>query len=183
MEILETAIPDVLVIRPRRFEDARGFFAETYNERALAQRGVDIRFVQDNHAYSARKHTLRGLHYQAPPAAQDKLVRVVRGAVLDVAVDIRRDSPTFGKWVSRVLSEENFEQLLVPKGFAHGVLTLEDHTHVLYKVSAHFSPEHDLGLRWNDPAIGIDWGVDEQDVLLSEKDLAQPLLHEAQLLF
>ena len=183
MDVLDTAIPEVKVIKPRRFEDERGFFSETFSERAFADHGVNIHFVQDNHAFSKRKHTLRGLHFQSSPAAQDKLVRVVRGAVLDVAVDLRRGAPTFGKWVARKLTEGNGEQLLVPRGFAHGVLTLEDDTHVLYKVSTAYSPEHDLGVLWSDPEIGIVWGVEHSSVLLSEKDRAQPLLRDARGLF
>lgn len=183
MDIVETDIPEVKLITPRRFDDPRGYFAETHNERAFAEKGIGIRFVQDNHAYSKHKHTLRGLHFQAPGAAQDKLVRVVQGAALDVAVDIRRDSPTFGKWVSRMLSAGNLAMLLVPQGFAHGVLTLADDTHVLYKVSAHYSHEHDLGVIWNDPDIGVDWGVRDDEVILSDKDRAQPRLRDVKQLF
>lgn len=183
MEVIPTELPEVLVIRPRRFGDHRGFFSETYNAARYAEHGVGMTFVQDNHARSVHKHTLRGVHFQLPPKAQDKLVRVSRGAVLDVAVDLRRNSPTFGRWVSHVLSEENWEQLLIPKGFGHGVLTLEPDTHVLYKVSEYYSPEHDAGVRCDDPDLNIDWGVPMDQLILSDKDQALPTVAEAPRLF
>jgi len=183
MQVIPTEIPEVLVIIPRKHDDARGFFSETYNAARVAEHGVKMTFVQDNHARSVQKHTLRGVHFQRPPKAQDKLVRVAHGAVLDVAVDLRRDSPTFGRWISRVLSEENWEQLLIPKGFGHGLLTLEPDTHVLYKVSEFFSPEHDAGVRWDDPQLSIDWGVSEDQVILSDKDASLPTIADSPRLF
>lgn len=172
------AIPDVKVIRPQKHGDARGFFSETYSCRDLARTGIDIAFVQDNHAFSAEQGTVRGLHFQTAPYAQHKLVRVVRGAILDVAVDLRTGSPTYGQHVTAVISAEEWNQILVPIGFAHGLVTLEPNTEVLYKVSDYYAPEHDKGLLWNDPALGIDWPVDEAQALLSEKDKRQPLLAE-----
>lgn len=172
------AIPDVKIIRPRKHGDARGFFSETYSQRSLAEAGIDTVFVQDNHAFSAEKGTVRGLHFQTEPFAQDKLVRVVRGAILDVVVDIRRGSPTYGRHVSAVISAQEWNQILVPKGFAHGLLTLEPDTEVLYKVSNPYSPAHDLGLLWNDPALEIPWPIDEAEAILSAKDKVQPRLAE-----
>lgn len=172
------AIPAVKIITPKKFGDDRGFFSETHSRRALAEAGIDIDFVQDNHAYSAAKGTVRGLHFQTPPAAQHKLVRVVRGAILDVAVDLRVGSPTYGRHVSAVISAEAWNQILVPIGFAHGLVTLEPDTEVLYKVSGYYSPENDKGLRWDDPALAIDWPLDGAEPILSAKDLVQPLLAE-----
>jgi dTDP-4-dehydrorhamnose 3,5-epimerase len=169
-------IPDVKVLTPKRNGDHRGFFSEVYNKKTLAEAGIDITFVQDNHALSAEKGTVRGLHFQIPPFAQDKLVRVVRGSVFDVAVDLRRGSPTYGKHVSVVLSAEAWNQILVPIGFAHGLMTLEPDTEVLYKVSNYYSAEHDKGLLWNDPALGIEWPVAEDEAILSAKDKVQPRL-------
>ncbi len=169
-------IPDVKVLTPKRNGDHRGFFSEVYNKKTLAEAGIDITFVQDNHAFSAEKGTVRGLHFQIPPFAQDKLVRVVRGSVFDVAVDLRRGSPTYGKHVSVVLSSEAWNQILVPIGFAHGLMTLEPDTEVLYKVSNYYSAEHDKGLLWNDPALGIEWPVAEEEAILSAKDKVQPRL-------
>ncbi len=180
MEIQSFPIDSVKLIKPKKFGDHRGFFMETYNQKLLKEAGIDINFVQDNHSMSAQKGTLRGLHYQLEPFAQDKLVRVSSGAVLDVAVDIRPNSPTFKQYVSAVLSAENGHQLLVPKGFAHGFLTLEDHTEFLYKVSNYYAPSHDRSILWNDPELGIDWGIDLLSVILSEKDQNAPLLKNAQ---
>ncbi|MCC6913744.1 MAG: dTDP-4-dehydrorhamnose 3,5-epimerase [Rhodospirillaceae bacterium] len=170
------AIPEVKIIRPRKHGDARGFFSETYAKKAFAEAGIDLDFVQDNHAFSATKGTVRGLHFQSAPFAQDKLVRVVRGSILDVAVDLRRASPTYGQHVSAVISADEWNQILVPVGFAHGLLTLEPDTEVLYKVTNYYAPQHDLGLLWNDPALGIAWPVSEADAVLSAKDKAQPRL-------
>ncbi len=170
------AIPEVKIIRPRKHGDARGFFSETYAKKAFAEAGINLDFVQDNHAFSAAKATVRGLHFQSAPFAQDKLVRVVRGSILDVAVDLRRASPTYGKHVSAVISADEWNQILVPVGFAHGLLTLEPDTEVLYKVTNYYAPQHDLGLLWNDPALGIAWPVSEADAVLSAKDKAQPRL-------
>lgn len=165
-----TALPDVKIIQPKRFGDHRGFFSETYSRSAFAEAGITLDFVQDNHSLSAAVGTLRGLHFQAPPFAQDKLVRVPRGRILDVAVDIRASSPDFGKFVAVELSAENWWQLLVPAGFAHGFVTLEPDTEVLYKVNAPYAPEHDRGVAFDDPAIGIDWGFAPETLILSDKD-------------
>jgi dTDP-4-dehydrorhamnose 3,5-epimerase len=168
-----------LVLRePQRFADERGFFSETYSREALRAAGFDRPFVQDNHSLSRQAGTLRGLHYQVPPAAQDKLVRVVRGALLDIAVDLRDGSPTRGDHAAIVLSAENWLQLLVPAGFAHGFLTLEPDTEVLYKVSAPYSREHDRAILWSDPDLGIEWGIAPDRVILSDKDRAAPRLRD-----
>ena len=169
-------IPDVRVLSPGKYGDRRGFFSETYNKKALAAVGIDINFVQDNHSYSAEKGTVRGLHFQTAPFAQDKLVRVARGSVFDVVVDLRRGSPTYGRHVSIVLSAEAWNQVLVPVGFAHGFMTLEPDTEVIYKVSNYYSPDQDKGLLWNDPALGIAWPLAENEAFLSEKDRIQPRL-------
>lgn len=183
MQIEPLAIPDIKMLTPRRFADARGFFSETFNEVTWRGAGFDAHFVQDNHARSLDKGVVRGLHFQLPPAAQGKLIRVTRGAILDVALDIRRASPTFGKHVAAVLSAQNWKQIWIPVGFAHGYVTLEEQTEVIYKVTNGYAPSHDRGIRWNDPALGIDWGVTEQAAVLSEKDRCQPLLSEAPDLF
>jgi len=180
LEVRPLALKDVLEITPRRFGDARGFFSETYNAERFAAAGVDMVFVQDNHSYSAPAGVLRGLHYQLAPRAQDKLVRVVRGAILDVAVDIRRVSPEFGRFVTLEVSAEKGNQILVPKGFAHGFLTLVADTEVIYKVTDFYSPGHDRSIRYDDPAIGIDWPVAASTVMLSDKDHAAPLLADAE---
>jgi dTDP-4-dehydrorhamnose 3,5-epimerase len=176
MEITATAIPDVKLIRPRQHGDHRGFFSEVYNAAALRQHGIETVFVQDNHSLSAEQGVVRGLHYQLPPAAQVKLIRVVRGAILDVAVDVRRGSPTFGKHVTAILSAQNWQQIYVPTGFAHGFATLEPNTEVIYKVTAPYSPAHERGVRWDDPALGIEWGVPPERAVLSERDRTHPLL-------
>lgn len=179
MRIEETAIPEVKIITPTKYGDGRGFFSEVYNARRLADAGVALQFVQDNQSLSVDLGVLRGLHYQLPPFAQDKIVRVIRGRVLDVAVDIRRSSPTFGRHVTVELSARNFCQVLVPAGFAHGFVTLEPNTEVLYKVSNYYSPEHERGICWNDPDLGIDWQVPQEKVHLSERDMLHPLFREA----
>ncbi len=178
-EFRSLGLDGVLELTLRRYEDERGFFTETYNAATFAAKGIDTTFVQDNHSYSAKAGTLRGLHYQLPPRAQAKLVRVVRGRVFDVAVDLRRGSPTFAKWGGIELSAEKGNQILVPAGFAHGFVTLEPDTEVLYKVSDFYSPDHDRAIRFDDPEIGIDWPVDACDLLLSAKDRGAPLLVEA----
>jgi len=183
MQVVETAIPAVKVIVPKKFGDHRGFFSETYSRKAFEGMGIPAEFVQDNHSLSAEAGVVRGLHYQLPPAAQDKLVRVVRGAILDVAVDVRRSSPTFGRHVAEVISAANWRQIYIPAGFAHGFRTLEPDTEVIYKVTAFYSPEHDRGVRWNDPALGIDWGIAEAAAVLSDRDRRHPLLAEARELF
>lgn len=170
LEVRSLKIPDVLEIVPRRFGDDRGFFAETFNRDRLAQAGIEIDWMQDNQSFSAERYTLRGLHFQTPPFAQDKLVRVLKGRILDVAVDIRTGSPTYRKWVSLELSAASFNQILVPKGFAHGFLTLEPDTEVFYKVSAPYSGEHDRSVRFDDPAFGVDWPLDGNAPVLSVKD-------------
>lgn len=179
MLIEETAIPDIQVFTPDKFGDDRGFFSEVYNARRFADAGVHLNFVQDNHSLSVDVGVLRGLHYQVPPFAQHKLVRVVRGRILDVAVDLRRSSSTFGQHVTVEISAENFRQILVPIGFAHGFVTLEPYTEVLYKVTEYYSPDHDRGIIWNDPELGIDWRNDGIEVVLSGKDAKHPAFSEA----
>jgi dTDP-4-dehydrorhamnose 3,5-epimerase len=183
MQLIETEIPAVKVLVPKKFGDHRGFFSEVYSDTLLAGLGVEARFVQDNHSLSAEKGVVRGLHYQLPPMAQDKLIRVVRGAIIDVAVDIRRGSPTFGRHVACLLSAENWKQMFVPAGFAHGFATLEPNTEVLYKVTNYYSPSHERGIRWNDPKLGINWHVPETDAVLSERDRKHPMLAEMSDLF
>lgn len=175
MEIEEASLPDVRMLRSRRHGDHRGFFAETYSQRAYAGLGVDATFVQDNHSVSAAVGTVRGLHFQAPPAAQAKLVRCGRGAIFDVAVDIRRGSPTYGRWAGCTLSAENGAQLYIPVGFAHGFVTLEPDSEIIYKCSDYYAPETEGALRWDDPDIAIKWPLTSAPVL-SEKDAAAPLL-------
>ncbi len=174
------ALPEVLLVTPKRFGDNRGFFSETYNRRLFADHGLDLDFVQDNHSLSAAKGTLRGFHYQLPPFAQGKLVRVVKGAILDAAVDIRHGSPTFGQSVTAEITADNWRQIWVPPGFAHGFVTLAPDTEVIYKVTGFYSAPHDRGIIWNDPDIGLDWGVDERELVLSEKDRKLPRLAEAE---
>ncbi len=181
MKVEGLAIADVKLLTPAKHGDARGFFSETWNAKTFAGAGLSASFVQDNHAYSQPKGTLRGLHFQRDPMAQDKLVRVVRGAVFDVAVDIRPGSPTFGRHVSAVLSASNWAQLWVPKGFAHGYVTLEPDTEVIYKVTEFYSPQDDAGIIWNDPSLGIDWPVAADEVNLSRKDTKLPRLSELKL--
>ena len=175
IDVTDTSIPEVKLITPRRFGDARGWFSETWTQPKMAAAGLEFDFMQDNHSYSAEVHTLRGLHYQAPPFAQTKLVRVARGAVLDVAVDIRVGSPTYLRCVAEELSAENGAQLLVPRGFLHGFLTLQPDTEVLYKVDNPYSAEADGAVRFDDPTLGVDWGVDPARAILSDKDAAAPL--------
>ena len=170
------AIPDVWTYTPPCFEDQRGWFFESFNARALSDALKGVSFVQDNQAHSRAKGTLRGLHFQTPSRAQDKLVRVLRGSVLDVAVDIRRASPTFGNWVSALLSAENRVQIFVPKGFAHGYLTLEPDTEVFYKVSDFYSKDNEAGLVWDDPALGIDWCEEASSVVIADRDRQFPKL-------
>ena len=183
MQLTETDIPAIRIFTPTKHGDHRGFFSETYSRKGLENLGIAVDFVQDNQSLSAEKGVVRGLHYQLPPTAQDKLVRVIRGAILDVAVDIRRGSPTFGKHVSAVISAENWRQIFVPAGFAHGFVTLEPNTEVIYKVSNYYSPKDERGILWSDPALGIDWGVDPAAAVLSEKDRKYPVLANATDLF
>lgn len=172
LEIVGLAIPDVKLVTPKRFGDDRGFFSETYNAQRFKDAGITVDFIQDNHSYSAPAGTVRGLHYQAPPFAQSKLVRVLRGRILDVAVDVRKDSPTYGKWVSAELSAANGVQIFVPQGFLHGFATLEQDCEIAYKVDNYYSAECDGAVLWNDPDLGIDWGLDPSTVTLSGKDAA-----------
>jgi dTDP-4-dehydrorhamnose 3,5-epimerase len=183
VQIRRLALSDVLEILPAKHGDHRGFFSEVWSAPALAAEGVEIGFVQDNHSFSREAGVLRGLHYQEPPAGQAKLVRVIRGAIFDVAVDIRHGSPTFGKWVGLTVSAAAWNQILVPEGFAHGFVTLEPETEVLYKVSAPYSPTHDRGIRFDDPAIGIDWPLAGLTPILSDKDRSAPLLADASVAF
>lgn len=183
MDVIELEIAAVKIIRPKKFGDNRGFFSETYSKRDLAQAGITLDFVQDNHSLSLAPGVVRGLHFQTPPFAQDKLVRVTRGAIFDVAVDLRRSSPTFGRHVSAVISAEEWNQILVPVGFAHGFCTLERNTEVIYKVTNYYSPAHDEGLHWHDPALAIDWPVRESEAVVSDKDKAQPRLSELKFFF
>jgi dTDP-4-dehydrorhamnose 3,5-epimerase len=168
----------VKIVTPKRFGDARGWFSETYTERNFRALGLDYHFVQDNHSLSRVQGTLRGIHFQTPPHGQDKLVRCVRGRILDVAVDLRRGSPTFGHWVSLELSAENGRQLFVPIGFGHGFVTLEPDTEVIYKVTDYYAPECDGGIRWNDSAIGVDWQLAGAGPQLSAKDEKLPFLQD-----
>jgi len=178
LSVEETAIPAVKIVTPKKFGDHRGFFSETWSRKAFTEAGLDLDFVQDNQSLSAPVGTLRGLHFQSPPFAQDKLVRVTRGRILDVAVDIRTSSPTFGRHVAVELSAENWRQLLVPIGFAHGFVTLEPDTEVIYKVTAPYAPQNDHGLAFDDPALGIDWRLPLSDLTLSDKDRKHPRLAE-----
>lgn len=176
LQVTPTAIPGVLILEPKRFGDERGFFLESFNQRAFNEAtGLDVQFVQDNHSRSA-KGVLRGLHYQLPPHAQGKLVRVVRGSVFDVAVDIRRDSPTFGQWVGVELSEDNHRQLWIPPGLAHGFLVTSESADFLYKTTDYYAPAAERGLRWDDPTVGIAWPLDGVQLIIAERDRQAPLL-------
>jgi dTDP-4-dehydrorhamnose 3,5-epimerase len=181
LEVRSLGLGEVVEITPKRFRDARGFFTESWSRDAFSSAGFDFDFVQDNHSYSAPKGVLRGLHYQVPPVAQDKLLRVTRGSAFDVAVDIRRDSPDFGRWVGIVLSADVGNQIFVPRGYAHGFLTLEEHTEVQYKVTAPYDPNCDRAIRFDDPAIGVAWPLTGVSLILSDKDSQAPLLADADL--
>ena len=178
MDVIETRVPGVMRVVPKRFGDARGWFSETFRVDALARAGIACAFVQDNQSFSAPKGTIRGLHFQVAPQAQAKLVRVLAGAILDVAVDLRRDSATHGQHVAVTLDAEGGEQLFIPHGFAHGFCTLTPDTMVAYKVDAYYSPAHDRALVWNDPDVGIDWPVLAAEAILSDKDRAAPRLSD-----
>ncbi|WP_421698507.1 dTDP-4-dehydrorhamnose 3,5-epimerase [Ancylobacter sp.] len=173
------AIADVVLVQPVRHGDARGYFCETYKKPQFDAFGLDIAFVQDNESLSREVGVVRGLHFQTPPMAQAKLVRAVRGAIFDVAVDIRKGSPSYGRWVAATLTAEKGEQLLVPHGFAHGFCTLEPDTIVAYKVDAPYSPPHDAGIRWDDPDLAIDWPLAAGAAILSGKDRVAPLLRDS----
>lgn len=175
MNIEKTPLPGVVILTPRRFGDARGWFTEVWNKSTLAAQGIDIDFVQDNHSCSRDVGTVRGLHFQSAPHAQAKLVRCGRGTVFDVAVDIRKGSPTFGKWTGVELSAENGRQLLIPAGFLHGFVTREPDSELLYKCSDVYAPECDGAIRFDDPDLAIDWGIDPTAAILSDKDRAAPL--------
>ena len=173
-EFVKLVIEDVMLIKPKVFGDNRGFFMESYKKSEFIENGINVDFCQDNHSKSS-KSVLRGLHYQLPPKMQGKLIRCPRGKIFDVAVDIRKDSKTFGKWVGEILSEDNFHMLYIPEGFAHGFVVLSDTAELLYKATNEYSPENDRGILWNDPDININWGLDFEPIL-SEKDKNQPLL-------
>jgi dTDP-4-dehydrorhamnose 3,5-epimerase len=178
MRVEALALAEVKLLTPAIFRDERGYFSETYNRRALAAAGIDRTFVQDNQSLSRARGVLRGLHFQIAPHPQGKLVRVTRGSIFDVAVDLRRGSPTFGQHVSAILSADNWSQLWVPEGFAHGFCTLEPDTEVIYKVTDFYAPECDRGLAWDDPDLGIAWPVSETQALLSDKDRRHPRLRD-----
>ncbi|SEP09198.1 dTDP-4-dehydrorhamnose 3,5-epimerase [Salinihabitans flavidus] len=178
MEVIETAIPEVKILIPVRHGDARGFFCESWNARRMAEHGLDLTFVQDNHSFSRAEGTVRGLHYQTPPHAQGKLVRCGRGELFDVAVDFRRGSPSFGRWVGVELSFENGRQLWIPPGFLHGFVTRAPDTEILYKCTDFYAPECDAAVRFDDPEIGVDWGIAPERALVSGKDAAAPRLSE-----
>jgi dTDP-4-dehydrorhamnose 3,5-epimerase len=178
MKVVEAEISDIKLLKPVRHVDSRGFFSEVFKEDVLREHGIDIHFVQDNHSLSASKGVVRGLHFQIPPFAQAKLLRVTAGSIFDVAVDIRWGSPSFGRHVAVVLSASDWNQIFIPEGFAHGYCTLEPDTEVIYKVSAYYSPEHDRGLLWSDPALGIAWPVAADEVLVSDRDCKHPILSE-----
>jgi dTDP-4-dehydrorhamnose 3,5-epimerase len=168
MEFTKTSLKDAYLIKPEVFRDVRGFFLETYSKKLFEENGISADFVQDNHSLSAKKGVLRGFHFQLPPNEQAKLVRVTKGGVYDVIVDIRKNSPTFGKWEGFELSADNFQMLFVPRGFAHAFLTLEENTEFVYKVDNFYAPESDSGITWNDPTLNVDWPI--KDPILSEKD-------------
>jgi dTDP-4-dehydrorhamnose 3,5-epimerase len=176
MQVAETNIAGVKIITPVRHGDERGFFSEVFKENLLQRHGIDVHFVQDNHSLSASKGVVRGLHFQIPPFAQAKLLRVTAGSVFDVAVDIRWGSPSFGRHVAVVLSATEWNQIFIPEGFAHAYCTLEPSTEVVYKVNGYYSAEHDRGLLWNDPSLGISWPLEAADAILSDKDQRHPVL-------
>ncbi len=179
MIVHRLALPDLLELYPAKHGDHRGFFSEVWSDAMFAEQGLSPHFVQDNHSFSVEAGVLRGLHYQAPPFAQAKLVRVVRGSIFDVAVDIRLGSPTYGQWEGLTISAEAWNQIFVPEGFAHGFLTLEPNTEVLYKVTAPYAPAHDRAIRFDDPTIGVEWPLDRAPTL-SDKDRAAPLFAEVE---
>lgn len=181
MKVQSTSLDGVYLLEPTVYEDDRGFFMESYNEKVLAEYGITCQFVQDNHSLSRKTGTLRGMHYQLEPYAQTKLVRVIRGSIFDVVVDLRPNSKTYGRWEGFELSAGNKRQLLVPRGFAHGFCTLEPNTEVLYKVDQYYSQPHDRGIRWDDPEIGIIWPVESP--ILSGKDRQHPFLRDAEINF
>lgn len=181
MNVIKTDVLDVYILEPKKFGDHRGYFMESWSKKTMEEAGIFYDFVQDNQSFSAKKGTLRGLHFQKGDAAQAKLVRCVRGAVMDFAVDMRKGSPTYKKWVGVELTPENNRQLLIPRGFLHGFVTLTDDVEFLYKADNYYSPENDRGIRWNDPEIGVDWGIDNP--ITSEKDNTSPLLRDSDIDF
>jgi dTDP-4-dehydrorhamnose 3,5-epimerase len=183
MQIEPSAIADVLLIKPIKRHDERGFFSETSRRDVLEAAGLTEEFIQDNHVYSAKAGVLRGLHFQTPPHSQGKLVRCTRGAILDVAVDIRKGSPTFGHHVAVKLSAENWQQLWIPAGFAHGYVTLESHSEVIYKVTDYWSSACERGIAWNDPDLAIQWGISSAEAIVSDKDRTNPRLSELEPFF
>ncbi len=180
VEIRRLALDGLLEIRPKKFADERGFFSETWNAAAWREAGIDVAFVQDNHSLSRPRGTLRGLHFQTPPVAQAKLVRVTRGSAFDVAVDLRPESPTYRQWAGVTLSAAEWNQLFIPEGFAHGFLTLEADTEVQYKASATYSPPHDRAIRFDDPDLAIEWPIAAADFIISDKDRAAPSLADVE---
>lgn len=177
MNVIETKLPGVVIVEPQVFGDHRGWFMESWSKKTMEAHGLNYDFVQDNQSYTARKGTLRGIHFQQYPMAQTKLVRVTRGAVMDVAVDLRKDSPTYRQWVAVELSAENRKQLLIPQGFGHAFLTLTDDVEFVYKCDNFYSKEHDRNIRFDDPELGVEWGIAEP--ILSEKDAAAPFLKDS----
>lgn len=177
MKKIETSLPGVMILIPEVFGDHRGYFMETYSQKALAELGIDSVFVQDNQSYTAKKGTLRGIHFQNAPMAQAKLVRINRGAALDIAIDLRKGSPTYKQWIGVELSAENKRMLFIPRGFGHGFVTLTDDVEFCYKVDNLYSKEHDRGIRFNDPSIGVEWGI--TDPILSQKDTVSPMLEDS----
>jgi dTDP-4-dehydrorhamnose 3,5-epimerase len=183
MQVERFEIRDILLLIPAKHEDQRGFFSETFRADLMVRCGIQSPFVQDNHVFSKQRGVLRGLHFQMPPLSQGKLVRCTRGAILDVAVDIRLNSPTYGNHVAVELSAQNWQQLWIPSGFAHGYITLQDNCEVIYKVTEYYAPEYDRGIAWNDPALKIDWRLPSTDIILSDKDQRQPTLAESKITF
>lgn len=179
MDIRKLQIPGPVVIVPRKFGDARGFLSETFSDDEFCAKVAQARFVQENHSYSEHADTIRGIHFQMPPHEQGKLVRVVRGAIFDVAVDLRSSSPTFGRHATVELSAANWSQVWIPAGFGHGLCTLEPHTEVVYKLTAPYHPESERGIAWNDPGLGIDWPLGQREPHLSDRDRKHPRLAEA----
>lgn len=181
MEFIETELKDVYIVRPKVFGDHRGWFYESWTERDFENAGLNYRFVQDNQSFSAKKGTLRGLHFQRGEYSQAKLVRCVRGSILDVAVDLRHDSPTFNKWIKVELSAENRDMLMIPRGFAHGFVTLTDDVEFIYRCDNYYAPAYEASIRFDDPELNIDWGI--TDPILAEKDKAAPFMKEYGILF